>query len=86
MSESPPLRWIRQHVFKVTQDEMAVIGGVSRPRVSRYETRDRPPYEFMRRVRNEAHARGLPFTADWFFQAPAELAAPADLQTAEARP
>lgn len=70
-SETSPIRWVRKKVFGVTQDELAVIGGVSRPRVSRYETQaDAPPFDFLQRVRAEAIARQLPFSGDWFFQVP----------------
>ncbi|MDP3853170.1 helix-turn-helix domain-containing protein [Phenylobacterium sp.] len=56
----------------MTQDELATIGGVSRPRVSRYETQaDTPTFPFMRRVREEALRRGLAFSGDWFFEHPA---------------
>lgn len=70
MGRESPIRWVRQKVFGVTQDELAAIGGVSRPRVSRYETIDDPPYDFLCKLRLEALRRGLPFNADWFFEAP----------------
>ncbi len=68
-----PLRWIRRKVFGVTQQELAEIGEVSRPRISRYETgADEPPFSFLRKVRSEARRRGHPFNADWFFEAPVQ--------------
>jgi transcriptional regulator with XRE-family HTH domain len=70
MANLSPIRWVRQKVFGVTQDELAAIGGVSRPRVSRYETVDDPPFDFLKRLRAEAARRGLPFSADWFFEIP----------------
>lgn len=73
-SETSPLRWIRRNVFRVRQDEMAPIAGVSRPRISRYETGDPPPYEVMARIRAEARDRGLKFDADWFFEIPSDQA------------
>ncbi len=66
-----PLRWVRTAVFNIRQEEMAEIGGVSRPAISRYETgRDNPGYPFLVRVRAEAHRRGLAFSGDWFFSPP----------------
>lgn len=71
MASDSPIRWVRKTVFDVSQDELAVIGGVSRPRVSRYETgADEPPFRFLRRLRDEAIRRGLAFSGDWFFAAP----------------
>lgn len=80
-----PIRWIRRQVFGVTQDELATIGGVSRPRVSRYETlADAPPYEFLQRVRQEAMRRGVAFSGDWFFAVPgAEPSGEADEGTGQ---
>lgn len=78
MGSESPIRWVRQKVFGATQDELAVIGGVSRPRVSRYETNDDPPYDFLRRLRDEALRRGLPFSADWFFQPPVVQVGPVE--------
>lgn len=73
MPKESPIRWIRRQVFGATQEQLAAIGGVSRPRVSRYETgADDPPFAFMRRVRHEALQQGKPFSADWFFERPAE--------------
>ena len=72
MSADSPLRWVRRQVFKAGQEEIAAIGGVSRSRVSRYEGgKDDPPFRFMKRLRSEALARGLPFSGDWFFAEPA---------------
>lgn len=70
MPNDSPLRWVRRAVFDATQDEIAEIGGVSRPRVSRYETGDPPPFDFLRRIRDAALHRGLPFSGDWFFEVP----------------
>lgn len=71
MEIDSPLRWIRREVFQANQDELAAIGGVSRTRISRYEGgKSDLPYKFMRRLRDEAQARGLSFTADWFFDPP----------------
>lgn len=73
MESDSPLRWVRKRLFGVTQDQMAAIGGVSRPRISRYETNDDPPpFDFLRRVRAEALARGVPFSGDFFFEVPAD--------------
>lgn len=84
MSTDSPIRWMRRAVFGLTQDQFAAIGGVSRPRISRYETGgEDPPYRFMRRVRDAAIERGLAFNGDWFFEAPA---APVPVERANAVP
>jgi transcriptional regulator with XRE-family HTH domain len=71
MERDSPIRWVRRNVFRVTQEELAAIGGVSRPRVCCYESRgEAPPYDFLKRVRDEARARALDFDADWFFEVP----------------
>lgn len=71
-----PVRYVRRHVLQITQEELAAIGGVSRPRVSRYESgRENPPYPFMLRVRAEAKRRGLRFSGDWFFETPTDAEA-----------
>lgn len=72
MASDSPLRWLRKTIFRATQDEIAAIGGVSRPRVSRYETGESAlPFDFMARVRAEGLKRDPSFTADWFFEVPA---------------
>jgi len=56
---------------------MAEIAGISRPRVSRYETgADDPPFKFLRTLREQAAARGLTLKADWFFEVPNAPAEP----------
>lgn len=71
MASASPLRWIRRTIFGVTQDELATIGEVSRPRISRYETgADAPPFPFLVKVRDEALRRGHDFSGDWFFEQP----------------
>lgn len=82
MTDSPsPIRYMRREVFGVTQEELAAVGGVSRPRISRYESGlEDPPYRFMARLRAEAKRRGLSWDSDWFFSppaAPAPVVAPA---------
>jgi transcriptional regulator with XRE-family HTH domain len=74
MQNESPLRWVRREVFGADQEEIAAIGGVSRSRVSRYEGGSPLPYAFMHRLRTEALARGLSFTADWFFDPPNSVA------------
>lgn len=67
----------------MTQDELAAIGGVSRPRVSRYEAQgEPPPFGFLVRLREEARRRQLEFSGDWFFEAPESVAdrVPEDVQ------
>lgn len=71
MSDDTPIRFVRRTVFKATQEELAAIGGVSRSRVSRYESgREPPSYSFLEKLRAEATRRGLPFSSEWFFEAP----------------
>lgn len=85
MEIDSPLRWIRRQVFQTGQEEIALIGGVSRSRVSRYESGASDlPFRFMRRIRNEALARGLNFSADWFFGPPEAEAASASEPPPEA--
>ena len=67
-----PLRWVRREIFGATQDEMAAVAGVSRPRISRYETSDAPPYEVLQRIRAAAIERGFVFSGDWFFEIPSD--------------
>lgn len=77
MASDSPLRWVRRHVFGVNQSGLAEIAGISRPRVSRYETgADDPPFKFLRTLREQAAARGLKLSADWFFEVPKTPAEP----------
>lgn len=70
------MRWVRKNVFGMTQEELAEVGGVSRPRVCRYESQgEPPPYDFLKRIRDHARAEGLQFDADWLFEVPAEASA-----------
>ncbi len=71
MLDDTPIRFVRRTVFKATQEELAAIGGVSRSRVSRYESgREPPSFAFLERIRGEANRRGLPFSSEWFFETP----------------
>lgn len=71
MSEPSPIKYVRKHVFDVTQEELARIGQVSRSRVSRYDSgREAPPYAFLERLRDEAKRRKLSLSAEWFFEQP----------------
>lgn len=72
MQTDSPLRWIRKTVLGLTQDGLAALGGVSRPRISRYENGEPLTFEFMSRVRSEARKKHPGFSADWFFEVPAE--------------
>lgn len=68
-----PIRFVRREVFGETQAGLAKLGGVSRPRVSRYESgQEDPPYRFLARLRSAAQAMGLRLPADWFFEIPAD--------------
>lgn len=71
MSDANPIRYVRKHVFSVTQEELAKIGQVSRSRISRYESgNEDPPYAFLERLRSEARRRNLPLSAEMFFEQP----------------
>jgi transcriptional regulator with XRE-family HTH domain len=71
MTKATPIRYVRKAVFRVTQEELARIGHVSRSRVSKYESgRESPPYAFLEKLRDEAKRRGLPLSAEWFFEQP----------------
>ena len=67
-----PIRYVRRNVFKATQQELADLGGVSRSRISRYESAgEDPPYTFLQRLRKAAMDLGLPWDSDWLFAPPA---------------
>ena len=75
MTQSSPLHWIRKSVLGLTQNGLATICGVSRPRISRYERgHDEPPFSVLARIRAEAIRLGHPFSGDWFFEVPADPA------------
>jgi len=66
------LRWIRTKVFVLQQEEFAALLELPRTRLSKYENGVHPvPKEVMDKVRIAAKEKGLPFSADWFFEAPA---------------
>lgn len=84
MTDDSPLRLIRKHLFRVSQDDMALVAGVTRPMISKYESgKSDPPMAVLRRIRTDARERGLAFTGECFFDPAAVLAAervPEDVQ------
>lgn len=74
-SKHANLRWIRTELFGLQQDEFAVLLDLPRTRLSKYENGYHPvPLDVMDRIRTLAHARGVAFSADWFFAVPTPVA------------
>jgi predicted transcriptional regulator len=70
------LEYIRKHILKVTQAEMAAIADVTQATVSRWESGEfQPSLGELSRIRFVAIARGLPWNDAMFFEAvPADIA------------
>ena len=68
------LRYIRKHVFQVTQTEFASLAGVGQASVSRWENGVPPSLEEMAQIRKAAVKRGLEWDDRWFFEQPSETA------------
>jgi transcriptional regulator with XRE-family HTH domain len=64
------LRYIRKHVFQVTQAEFAELAGVGQASVSRWENGVSPSLDEMQAIREAAISRGLKWDDGWFFKAP----------------
>jgi transcriptional regulator with XRE-family HTH domain len=64
------LRYIRKHVFQVTQTEFADLAGVGQASVSRWENGVAPSLDEMQAIRRAAAARGLAWDDRWFFEVP----------------
>ena len=67
------LRFIRKHVFQVTQTEFAELAGVAQASVSRWENDLEgvsPSLDEMRAIRRAAVNRGLEWDDRWFFEVP----------------
>jgi transcriptional regulator with XRE-family HTH domain len=67
------LRYIRKHVFQVTQIEFASLAGVAQASVSRWENDLEgvsPSLDEMRAIRQAAAERGIPWNDAWFFESP----------------
>lgn len=70
-----PIEYIRKHILKVTQAEMAAIAQVTQATVSRWESGEfGPSLEEAARIRNEAIQRNLDWDDSAVFQVPADLA------------
>ncbi|WP_422363151.1 helix-turn-helix domain-containing protein [Pyruvatibacter mobilis] len=67
-----PPRYIREHVFGMTQLAFAQMVGVTQPMVSRYEKRGTFPAEVQRTVLDHARLLNKRFEPAWFFEVPAE--------------
>jgi predicted transcriptional regulator len=71
-----PIEYIRKHILKVTQSEMASIADVTQATVSRWESGEfEPSLGELARIRSEAAAREIPFDDSVFFEVPAEAQA-----------
>lgn len=67
------IQYIRTKVFKLNQAAFAAeVAEVSQPTVSRWEDErqdgSQPDREDMKRIRDKAIKRGLPWSDSWFFQ------------------
>lgn len=68
-----PIEYIRKHVLKITQAEMAAIADVTQATVSRWEKGEfGPSLDEAARIRAEAAAREIPLDDSVFFEVPAE--------------
>ena len=66
---------IRKKVFRLTQQEFAVIAGVQQSMVSRWENgHAAPTLDEMARIREAAGARKIRWSDKFFFEAPARPA------------
>ncbi len=74
-----PLQYIRLYVFRVDQPEMAKILGVNQSTIWKWESPD-PEKRIsiteknMRKYREAAKERELPFHDSWFFETPKDVA------------
>jgi transcriptional regulator with XRE-family HTH domain len=68
------LRYIRKHVFHVTQTEFAELAGVAQATVSRWENGVAPSLGEMHAIREAAKSRGIAWNDDWFFEIPESAA------------
>ncbi len=66
-----PIRYIRIHVFGLTQKEFAAIAKVGQASVSRWENGCPLSSDEMHCIREEARSRSLDWDDRWFFEAPA---------------
>lgn len=70
-----PIEYIRKHILKVTQSEMAAIADVTQATVSRWESGEfGPSLDEAARIRAEAAAREIPLADSVFFEVPSEVA------------
>lgn len=65
-----PIEYIRKHILKVTQAEMAGIADVTQATVSRWESGEfEPSLRELARIRAEAKQRDVPWDDSLFFEA-----------------
>lgn len=63
------MRRIREHIFGVSQNEMARIVGVNQSTVSRWESGTHMPLSpQLAKIRREAKRRSLLWDDSWFFE------------------
>jgi transcriptional regulator with XRE-family HTH domain len=70
------LRYIRKHVFQVTQAEFADLAGVGQASVSRWENGVAPSLDEMQAIRQAAAARNIAWNDRLFFEIPPDDDAP----------
>jgi transcriptional regulator with XRE-family HTH domain len=71
-NELTPPRYIREHVFGMTQLAFAQMVGVTQPMVSRYEKRGSFPADVQRTVLDQARLLNKRFDPAWFFDVPTD--------------
>lgn len=78
-----PIRYVRTHVFKLTQTQFAEVIGVRVATISNWElNREQPLVDKLSRIRQAAADRGLPWNDSWFFEVPASFRGPINDQAA----
>lgn len=68
------IRHIRKDVFRKNQAEFAALIGVKQSTVSRWENGTEPDRADLAAIRAAAVRMNVPWSDDWFFEAPAEQA------------
>lgn len=73
MDSTKITKFIREHVFHATQGEMAIIAGVHQSSWSAYEKDGgtaEPRLSNLKKIRDAAIERGLPWKDEWLFVLP----------------